>query len=189
VRYDGQAAAEGHGFQAHVGPMRSASRGAVTLRSSDPKAPPRIQFNYMSDAEDWDDFRHCIRVTREIFGQAAFDPYRGKEILPGESYQTDEALDDHIRRHAESAYHPCGTCKMGRADDPMAVVDPECRVIGVEGLRVADSSIFPRITNGNLNGPSIMVGEKASDHILGKAMLPPDNGVPWINPRWETSDR
>jgi choline dehydrogenase len=189
VRYDGQAAAEGHGFQAHVGPMRSASRGAVTLRSADPKAPPRIQFNYMSDPQDWADFRHCIRVTREIFGQKAFDPYRGKEILPGEQYQTDDELDDHIRRHTESAYHPCGTCKMGRADDPMAVVDPECRVIGVEGLRVADSSIFPRITNGNLNGPSIMVGEKASDHILGKPMLPADNGVPWINPRWETSDR
>jgi choline dehydrogenase len=189
VRYDGQAAAEGHGFQAHVGPMRSASRGAVTLRSSDPKAPPRIQFNYMADPQDWADFRHCIRVTREIFGQAAFDPYRGKEILPGEKYQTDDELDDHIRRHAESAYHPCGTCKMGKADDPMAVVDPELRVIGVDGLRVADSSIFPRITNGNLNAPSIMVGEKASDHILGKAMLAPDNGVPWINPRWEVSDR
>jgi choline dehydrogenase len=189
VRYDGQAAAEGHGFQAHVGPMRSASRGAVTLRSSDPKAPPRIQFNYMADPQDWADFRHCIRVTREIFGQAAFDPYRGKEILPGEKYQTDDELDDHIRRHAESAYHPCGTCKMGKADDPTAVVDPELRVIGVDGLRVADSSIFPRITNGNLNAPSIMVGEKASDHILGKAMLAPDNGVPWINPRWEVSDR
>jgi choline dehydrogenase len=189
VRYDGQAAAEGHGFQAHVGPMRSASRGAVTLRSSDPKAPPRIQFNYMSDPQDWADFRHCIRVTREIFGQKAFDPYRGKEILPGEQYQTDDELDDHIRRHAESAYHPCGTCRMGRADDPMAVVDPELRVIGVDGLRVADSSIFPRITNGNLNAPSIMVGEKGADHVLGKGMLPPDNGVPWINPRWETSDR
>ena len=189
VRYDGQAAAEGHGFQAHVGPMRSASRGAVTLRSADPKAPPRIQFNYMSDPQDWADFRHCIRITREIFGQKAFDPYRGKEILPGEQYQTDDELDDHIRRHAESAYHPCGTCKMGKASDPMAVVDPELRVIGVEGLRVADSSIFPRITNGNLNAPSIMVGEKGADHILGKGMLPADNGVPWINPRWETSDR
>ena len=189
VRYDGQAAAEGHGFQAHVGPMRSASRGAVTLRSSDPKAPPHIQFNYMSDPQDWADFRHCIRITREIFGQKAFDPYRGKEILPGEKYQSNDELDDHIRRHAESAYHPCGTCKMGKASDPMAVVDPELRVIGVDGLRVADSSIFPRITNGNLNAPSIMVGEKASDHILGKAMLPADNGVPWINPRWETSDR
>ena len=189
IRYDGKAAAEGHGFQAHVGPMRSASRGAVTLRSADPKIAPRIQFNYMSDPKDWADFRHCIRITREIFGQAAFDPYRGKEILPGDAYQTDDELDDHIRRHAESAYHPCGTCRMGRADDPMAVVDPECRVIGVDNLRVADSSIFPRITNGNLNGPSIMVGEKASDHILGKTPLPPSNDTPWINPRWETSDR
>lgn len=189
VRYDGQAAAEGHGFQAHVGPMRSASRGSVTLRSADPKAPPRIQFNYMSDPKDWADFRHCIRVTREIFGQKAFDPYRGPEILPGEKYQSDDELDDHIRRHAESAYHPCGTCRMGRADDPAAVVDPQCRVIGVERIRVADSSIFPRITNGNLNGPSIMVGEKASDHILGKPMLAPDNDMPWFNPRWETSDR
>ncbi len=189
VRYDGQAAAEGHGFQAHVGPMRSKSRGAVTLNSADPKADPTIFFNYMSHPDDWADFRHCIRLTREIFGQAAFNPYRGKEILPGADAQSDEDLDAHIREHAESAYHPCGTCKMGRADDPMAVVDPECRVIGVEGLRVADSSIFPRITNGNLNGPSIMVGEKASDHILGLRPLPPQNAEPWINPEWKTSDR
>ena len=189
VRYDGKAAAEGHGFQAHVGPMRSKSRGAITLNSADPKDAPRILFNYMSHPDDWADFRHCIRTTREIFGQAAFDPYRGKEILPGSDVQSDAALDAHIREHAESAYHPCGTCKMGRADDPTAVVDPECRVIGVEGLRVADSSIFPRITNGNLNGPSIMVGEKASDHILGRAMLAPENVEPWINPRWRGSDR
>nr|WP_210310494.1 choline dehydrogenase [Devosia pacifica] len=189
VRYDGQAAAEGHGFQAHVGPMRSRSRGAVTLRSADPKADPSILFNYMSHPEDWADFRHCIRLTREIFAQPAFDEYRGKEILPGADVESDDELDAHIREHAESAYHPCGTCKMGRADDPTAVVDPECRVIGVDGLRVADSSIFPRITNGNLNGPSIMVGEKASDHILGRHPLPPENAEPWINPRWETSDR
>lgn len=189
VRYDGQAAAEGHGFQAHVGPMRSESRGAVTLKSADPREAPRIFFNYMSAESDWEDFRHCIRLTREIFGQAAFDPYRGKEILPGSQLQTDEELDQHIREHAESAYHPCGTARMGRADDPMAVVDPECRVIGVEGLRLADSSIFPRITNGNLNGPSILVGEKASDHILGRSPLPKENARPWINPRWQDSDR
>lgn len=189
VRYDGQAAAEGHGFQAHVGPMRSKSRGSVTLNSADPGEAPRIFFNYMSDPQDWADFRHCIRLTREIFAQPAFDPYRGKEILPGEAIQSDDALDAHIRDHAESAYHPCGTCRMGQANDPMAVVDPHCRVIGVQGLRVADSSIFPRITNGNLNAPSIMVGEKASDHILGKPALPPENGEPWINPRWEKSDR
>jgi len=189
IRYDGKAAAKSHGFQAHVGPMRSKSRGAVTLRSNDPRAKPEIQFNYMSHPDDWEDFRHCIRLTREIFGQAAFDPYRGKEISPGSHVQSDEQLDDFIREHAESAYHPCGTCRMGRADDPRSVVDPECRVIGVEGLRVADSSIFPRVTNGNLNGPSIMTGEKASDHILGRAPLAPSNQEPWINPRWQVSDR
>jgi len=189
VRYDGQAAAEGHGFQAHVGPMRSKSRGRIRLTSGDPHAKPSILFNYMSVEEDWEDFRTCIRLTREIFGQEAFVPYRGKEIQPGEHVQSDEALNDFIREHVESAYHPCGTCKMGAADDPMAVVDPECRVIGVEGLRVADSSIFPQITNGNLNAPSIMVGEKASDHILGKDPLPASNQDPWINPDWETSQR
>ncbi|CAJ1369949.1 unnamed protein product [Effrenium voratum] len=189
VRYDGQAAAEGHGFQAHVGPMRSKSRGRVKLSSNDPKDKPSILFNYMSHNEDWEDFRTCIRLTREIFSQEAFAPYRGKEIQPGDSVQSDVALDDFIREHVESAYHPCGTCKMGASDDPMAVVDPECRVIGVEGLRVADSSIFPQITNGNLNGPSIMVGEKAADHILGKDPLPPSNQQPWIHPDWENSQR
>jgi choline dehydrogenase len=189
VRYDGRAAAKSHGFQAHVGPMRSKSRGAVTLRSPDPWAKPEIRFNYMSHPDDWRDFRHCIRLTREIFGQAAFDLYRGREISPGKEVQSDDALDNFIRKHAESAYHPCGTCRMGSASDPTSVVDPECRVIGVEGLRVADSSIFPRVTNGNLNGPSIMTGEKAADHILGRTPLPPSNQEPWINPRWRTSDR
>jgi choline dehydrogenase len=189
VRYDGRAAAKAHGFQAHVGPMRSKSRGSVTLRSPDPKSKPVIRFNYMSHPDDWSEFRHCIRLTREIFGQSAFDPYRGKEISPGSHVQSDDDLDAFIRDHAESAYHPCGTCKMGRKDDPMSVVDPECRVIGVEGLRVADSSIFPRVTNGNLNAPSIMTGEKAADHILGRTPQPPSNQEPWINPRWQVSDR
>ncbi|TIV08701.1 MAG: choline dehydrogenase, partial [Mesorhizobium sp.] len=189
VRYDGRAAAKAHGFQAHVGPMRSKSRGSVTLRSPDPGSKPVIRFNYMSHPDDWTEFRHCIRLTREIFGQSAFDPYRGKEISPGSHVQSDEDLDAFIRDHAESAYHPCGTCKMGRKDDPMSVVDPECRVIGVEGLRVADSSIFPRVTNGNLNAPSIMTGEKAADHILGRTSLAPSNQEPWINPRWQVSDR
>ncbi|MER8756832.1 choline dehydrogenase [Mesorhizobium sp. M0976] len=189
VRYDGKAAAKAHGFQAHVGPMRSKSRGSVTLRSPDPKSTPVIRFNYMSHPDDWTEFRHCIRLTREIFGQAVFDPYRGKELSPGSHVQSDDELDAFIRDHAESAYHPCGTCKMGRADDAMSVVDPECRVIGVEGLRVADSSIFPRVTNGNLNAPSIMTGEKAADHVLGRSPLAPSNQEPWINPRWQASDR
>jgi choline dehydrogenase len=189
IRYDGTAASEGHGYQAHVGPMRSPSRGRVALRSANPRDKPSILFNYMSRAEDWDDFRHCVRVTREIFAQAAFEPYRGKEILPGEALQTDDQLDGFIREHAESAYHPSGSCRMGSVSDPKAVVDPHCRVIGVEGLRVADSSIFPRIPNGNLNAPSIMVGEKASDHILARDPLPRSNREPWINPRWQSSDR
>jgi len=189
VRYDGKVAAEGHGFQAHVGPMRSESRGEITLNSSDPKEPPKIFFNYMSAPNDWEDFRTCIRMTREIFGQDAFKEYAGKEIQPGSDLQTDAELDTFLREHAESAYHPCGTCKMGAVDDPMAVVDPECRVIGVDGLRVADSSIFPRITNGNLNAPSIMTGEKASDHILGKTPLPKSNAKPWNHPNWKTEQR
>ena len=189
VRYDGQAAAEGHGFQAHVGPMRSASRGAVTLAGSDPAQAPKIQFNYMSDPQDWEDFRTCIRLTREIFGQDAFKPFVKHEIQPGEAVQSDAELDAFIAEHVESAYHPCGTCKMGAVDDPMAVVDPECRVIGVDGLRVVDSSIFPRITNGNLNAPSIMVGEKASDLILGRDPLPRVNAEPWVHPDWKTTQR
>lgn len=189
MRYDGQASAEGHGFQAHTGPMRSPSRGEVTLRSNDPADAPRIRFNYMSHDQDWADFRRCIRLTREIFGQEAFAPYYRKEIQPGIDAQSDDDLNAFIKDHVESAYHPCGTARMGRRDDPMAVVDPHTRVIGVDGLRLADSSIFPRITNGNLNAPSIMTGEKAADHILGRAPLAPDNRTPWINPDWRTSQR
>lgn len=189
VRYDGQAAAEGHGFQAHVGPMRSPSRGSVSLVSNDPADDPIIRFNYMSTDQDWEDFRRCIRLTREIFAQDAFAPFVKHEIQPGADAQSDAELDAVIREHAESAYHPCGTCKMGRADDPNAVVDPQGRVIGVEGLRVVDSSIFPRITNGNLNGPSIMTGEKMADHILGRAPLAPSNDTPWIHPDWEVTQR
>ena len=189
IRYDGTVPAKAHGFQAHVGPMRSPSRGSVTLRSPDPNDAPVIRFNYMSSEEDWRDFRRAIRIAREVFAQSAFDPYRGREIQPGDQVQSDEALDAFIREHAESAYHPCGTCRMGKASDPFAVVDPETRVIGVNGLRVADSSIFPRITNGNLNAPSIMTGEKAADHILGKPLLSPVNREPWRAAGWRTSDR
>ena len=189
VRYDGQVAAEGHGFQAHVGPMRSVSRGRVSLRSSDPADDPKILFNYMSDPSDWEDFRTCIRYTREIFGQEAFRPYAGKEIQPGQDVQSDADLDAFVRDHVESAYHPCGTCRMGAVDDPDAVVDAQGRVIGVDRLRVVDSSVFPRITNGNLNAPSIMTGEKMADHILGKDPLPRGNEDVWIHPNWQTAQR
>jgi choline dehydrogenase len=189
VRYDGQAAAEGHGFQAHTGPMRSKSRGRVSLRSADPSDDPVIRFNYMSHPDDWDEFRTAIRHTREVFAQDAFKPFVKHEIQPGADLQTDDEIDSFIREHAESAYHPCGTCRMGRRDDRDAVVDPEGRVIGVDGLRVADSSIFPRITNGNLNAPSIMVGEKISDHLLGLDPLARANDRPWNHPNWQTQQR
>ncbi|HHS89012.1 MAG TPA: choline dehydrogenase, partial [Rhodobacteraceae bacterium] len=189
VRYDGRAAAEGHGYQVHVGPMRSPSRGSVRLRSADPTDAPTIRFNYMSEEQDWIDFRRCVRVAREVLGQEAFAPYRGREIQPGEQVRNDAEIDDFLREHAESAYHPCGTCRMGALDDPRSVVDPEGRVIGVDGLRVSDSSVFPRITNGNINAPSIMVGEKMADHILGVPPLAPQNMRPWVNPCWTDSDR
>ncbi len=189
VRYDGRAAAKAHGFQVHVGPMRSPSRGQVRLKSDDPRQPPSIRFNYMSADEDWRGFRAAVRLTREVFAQPALKQYCGDEIAPGPHVRSDQALDDFVRENVESAFHPCGTCRMGAADDVMSVVDPECRVIGTHGLRVVDSSIFPEITNGNTNAPSIMVGEKASDIILGRAPLPASNLEPWMNPNWQTSQR
>jgi choline dehydrogenase len=189
VRYDGQAAASGHGFQAHVGPMRARSRGSVSLASANPSDAPSISFNYLIEPDDIAEFRRCVRLSREIFAQPAFAPHVEAELQPGPSIQSDADIDAFIRGHAESAYHPCGTCRMGRRDDPLAVVDAECRVIGVDGLRVADSSIFPQITNGNLNAPSIMVGEKAADHVLGRAPLPADPATPWLHPKWQSEQR
>ncbi|MGH7072250.1 MAG: choline dehydrogenase, partial [Acetobacteraceae bacterium] len=157
VSYDGKRLVTEHGFQAHVGPMRSKSRGFVRLGSADPEEKPTIRFNYMSHEDDRAEMRAAVRLTREIFAQPAFDPYRGREIAPGVQVASDEAIDGFIRRKAESADHPCGTCRMGPADDPGAVVDPEARVIGLEGLRVVDSSIMPAITTGNLNAPTIMI--------------------------------
>jgi choline dehydrogenase len=189
VRYDGGLAAKAHGFQIHVGPMRSPSRGEIRLKGPNPRTAPSIRFNYMSTPQDWEDFRTAIRLTREIFEQPALARYGGRELSPGAEASSDAALDDFVREHVESAYHPCGTCRLGAEDDVNAVVDPECRVIGTQSLRVVDSSIFPEITNGNLNGPSIMVGEKAADHILGRTALPASNLEPWINPAWERSQR
>ena len=189
VAYDGSTLAREHGFQAHVGPMRSKSRGWVRLKSPDPAEPPLIQFNYMSHAEDWTEMRACVRLTREIFAQAAFDPYRGREIQPGAKCVSDEAIDAFVRERVDSAYHPSCTCKMGSPADPLAVVDPQTRVIGVEGLRVVDSSIMPSITNGNLNAPTIMIGEKAADMILGRDPLPASNAPYYVAPDWETQQR
>lgn len=188
MRYDGQAAFDGHGFQVHVGPNKPESRGKVWIESSDPKAKPRIVFNYLSTEQDRQDWRDCIRLTREILQQSALDEYRGEEIQPSMDVQTDEEIDAWVRQNVESAYHPSCSCKMGADDDPMAVLDAQCRVRGVEKLRVVDSSIFPTITNGNLNAPSIMVAEKAADMILGKEALVEEAPV-WIHPEWQTKQR
>ncbi len=189
VAYDGSTLAKEHGFQAHVGPMRSKSRGWVRLRSRDPFEKPRILFNYLSQPEDWVEMRACVRLTREIFAQAAFDRYRGREIQPGADVVDDARIDEFIRAKVESAYHPSCSCKMGAATDPTAVVDPEARVYGVEGLRVVDSSIMPSITTGNLNAPTIMIAEKAADHILGRGMLRPSDAPFHRAANWRESQR
>jgi choline dehydrogenase len=189
ISYNGKDLADQHGFQAHVGPMRSKSRGRITLRSADAGDAPAIRFNYMSHPDDWAEMRAAVRLTREIFAQPAFDRYRGREIQPGAEVRSDEDIDSFIRQHVESAYHPCSTCRMGALDDPEAVVGPDTRVIGVEGLRVADSSIMPTITTGNLNAPTIMLAEKAADHIGGACPLPPSNAPFHRAPRWETAQR
>jgi choline dehydrogenase len=189
VAYDGSSGASEHGFQAHVGPMRTNSRGWVRLRSADPRDPPRILFNYLSTPEDMQEMRACVRLTREVFAQPAFARWRGREIQPGEGVQSDADIDAFVRRHVESAYHPCGTCRMGGVDDAMAVVDPETRVRGLEGLRVVDSSIMPSVTTGNLNAPTIMLAEKAADHILGRPMLERAT-VDWYEaPDWRIAQR
>ena len=189
VAYDGNSLADEHGFQAHVGPMRSKSRGWVRLNSANPADKPKILFNYMSHPDDLVEMRACVRLTREIFAQKSFDAFRGREIQPGVDVQSDSAIDDFVRAKVESAYHPSCTCKMGSVDDPMAVVDSQARVIGLEGLRVVDSSIMPQITNGNLNAPTIMLAEKAADHILGQAMLKPSAAPAYTAPDWRTAQR
>jgi choline dehydrogenase len=143
----------------------------------------------MSHQDDWAEMRACVRLTREIFAQPAFDRFRGREIQPGADVTTDEQIDDFVRQKVESAYHPSCSCKMGAVDDPMAVVDPECRVIGLEGLRVIDSSIMPRVTTGNLNAPTIMLAEKAADFVLGRPPLPASNAPYYVAPDWEVSQR
>lgn len=169
INYNGTNAIRMHGFQAHVGSMRSPSRGRVKLRSRDPREHPSILFNYMAEALDWREFRDAIRITREIMRQPALDRYRGEELNPGAALTTDAELDAFVRGRAETAYHPSCSCAMGY--DDMAVVDSEGRVHGIEGLRVVDASIMPRITTGNLNAPTIMLAEKIADRIRGRAPL------------------
>ncbi|PPC77072.1 choline dehydrogenase [Pokkaliibacter plantistimulans] len=178
-----------HAFQAHVGPMRPTSRGYIKLRSADPFEYPEIQPNYLETERDLWEMRQSIKLTREIFAQSALDNFRGHEIQPGEKVQTDAEIDDFIRRRADSAYHPSCSCKMGSANDPMAVVDSNGKVFGVEGLRVADASIMPSIVSGNLNAPTIMMAEKLSDAIRGRKPLAPSDAPVWVHPHWQTEQR
>lgn len=170
INYNGSNPIKIHGFQAHMGSMRSPSRGRVHLRSKDPRQHPSILFNYMSTEQDWSEFRAGIRITREIMRQPALTAYAGREITPGELAQSDAELDAFVRQHAETAFHPCGTMAMGL--DDIAVVDTQGRVHGLDGLRVVDASIMPEIVTGNLNAPTIMMAEKLADQIRGRNPLP-----------------
>jgi choline dehydrogenase len=189
VSYDGASLAQEHGFQAHIGPMRSRSRGWVRLRSARVEDHPRIFFNYMSTPEDWEEMRACVRLTREIFAQPAFDRYRGREMQPGAAVQTDAQIDEFIRQKVETAYHPSCSCRMGAVDDLGAVVDPQGLVIGMSGLRVVDASIMPSITTGNLNAPTIMLAEKMADHIRGRTPLVPSSAPYFVADDWQHRQR
>ena len=189
MRYDGTASTDGHGFQVHVGPNKPKSRGRVRIQSSDVNDAPSILFNYLQHEEDLEAWRQSIHLTREIMSQPAMKSFRGPELQPGSDVQSDSEITAWLRQNIESAYHPAGTCKMGPSTDDQAVVDPECRVHGLENLRVIDASVFPTLPNGNINAPVIMVAEKVSDKILG---LPPMSKaeVPLHLPEnWETQQR
>lgn len=189
MRYDGTPSVKGHGFQVHVGPNKPKSRGRVKIETTSPNAAPSILFNYMQHPDDVAAWRKCIRLTREIIAQPAMDAFRGGEIQPGIDIQTDAEIDSWVLDNVESAYHPCGTCKMGATTDPSAVVDTACKVLGLEKLRVVDASIFPTVPNGNINAPTIMAAEKAADIILGHTPLPPSKAPRWIAPNWKTQQR
>lgn len=187
VRYDGKSAAVGHGFQAHVGPMRPTSRGHVRVRSADPSAAPEILFNYLGTEQDRKEIRAAVRLTRELFAQKAFDRFRGVELSPGPAVQSDAEIDAHIRANAETAYHPSCTCRMGT--DEMAVTDGAARVHGVQNLRVVDASIMPAIVSGNLNVPTIMMAEKVADLIRGRTPLPASDAPVFVHPQFQTRQR
>ncbi len=173
IRYDGSSPAGGHGYQVHVGPMYSDSRGSVRIVSRDPAVHPALRFNYLSTPTDRREWAEAIRVTRDILNQPAFDEYNAGELSPGTEVATDEQILDWVRRDAETALHPSCTAKMGTGAD--AVTDPATmRVHGLEGLRVVDASVMPYITNGNIYAPVMMTAEKAADLILGNTPLPPE---------------
>jgi choline dehydrogenase len=188
MRYDGRAAFDGDGFQVHVGPNKPHSRGHLAIRSANPFEAPRIQFNYLQHPQDVQDWRDCIRLTREILQQPALATFRGNEIQPGLAVASDSAIDAWVKANVESAYHPSCSVRMGSDDDPLAVLDGLCRVRGTSGLRVVDSSIFPGITNGNLNAPTMMVGERAADLIRGRT-LPAEDAPVWEPDDWQNRQR
>ena len=169
--YDSSPGSDRHSFELQAMQLQPTSRGQVKLRTSNSQDAPVIRTNFLASEFDRQDIREGVRITREIFAQKAFDPYRGPEIAPGVEVQTDAELDAYARRTAEPNYHLSCTCKMGI--DDQAVVDEELRVHGIEGLRVADASIMPNLTSGNTNAPSIMIGEKAADLVAGNPPLEP----------------
>jgi choline dehydrogenase len=187
VNDHGRKAGTSHAYQVHIGNMRQEARGWIKLKSANPKDHPRLQPFYLQTENDRREFRDAVKLTREIFAQKAFDPYRGPEIAPGANVTSDEEIDAFVRERGDSAYHPSCTCKMGT--DDMAVVDPQARVHGLQGLRVVDASIMPSIVSGNLNAPTIMMAEKCSDMILGKPALPKSNAPVFIHPNWRTAQR
>ena len=175
VRYDGQKAPVAHGYQVHVGPMYSNSRGHLKIKSKDPFEKPEFIFNYLSTEEDKREWVEAIQVARNILNQSAMDQYNGGEISPGPEVQTPEEIIDWVKRDGETALHPSCSAKMGPASDPMSVVDPETmKVHGMENLRVVDASAMPRTTNGNIHAPVLMMAEKAADIIRGKELLAPE---------------
>jgi choline dehydrogenase len=187
MRYDGKKPLKGHGFMVLTGPNKPKSRGHVRLRSADPYDQPDILFNYLDREEDREGFRRCLRLTREIIAQPAFDRFRGEEIAPGKNVRKDDEIDAWVRETMESTYHPCGSCRMG--EDAMAVVDSELKVRGIEGLRVIDSSVFPSEPNANLNAPTIMLAERAADIVRGRPLLPPSNAPVGVAPGVGLSQR
>jgi choline dehydrogenase len=189
VRYDGKGKAGPHGYQIHFGINKLKSRGWVHTKSKDPLEKPEIVMNHFEDQQDIEDYRMAFRLSREIGNQPAFDEYRKCEIDPGDNVQTDEEIDSWVRENVETAYHPTCTCKIGADDDLMAVVDSECKVRGIQHLRIVDSSIFPSVPNGNTNAPTIMLGEKAADIIRGLAPLAPSNAESYVSPNWQTHQR
>jgi choline dehydrogenase len=175
VRYDGTDSGVDHGYQVHIGPMYSNSRGSVRITSTDPTVHPALRFNYLSTKEDEREWVEAIRTARTILGQSAMDPFNGGEISPGIEVETDEQILDWVRRDGETALHPSCTCRMGAADDD-SVVDPLTMAVhGVQGLRVVDASAMRYVTNGNIYAPVMMMAEKAADLILGNTPLPPEH--------------